>query len=311
MERMIKIGTRGSKLALWQANFVAEKLNSKGMKTSIITIETKGDKILNQPFAEIGSKGIFTEEIESKLLSGEVDIAVHSAKDLQSSLADELEILAFTEREKPNDVVVSLHPQFNLKDKSKNWVLGTSSARRRAILQTNYPHLEYVEARGNLQTRFRKLEEGKFDAMILAYAGIHRMGYDHTIKELLSTEEFIPAVGQGSIAIESFKGLEEGLRKSIFDTLDHSATHYCISAERSFLRTMEGGCSIPIFGLAILDDEILTLKGGVAAPDGTGIIIDIVSGHPFNAESIGVELANKIIEKGGKKIIEKFRKKVD
>ena len=160
MSDTIKIGTRSSKLAMWQTEYIARLLNEGGLKTEIIQIETKGDKILNQPFAEIGTKGIFTEEIENKLVSGEIDIAVHSAKDMQSSLPNGLEILAFTEREEPCDVVVSLDKNFSLRDESKAILVGTSSARRRAMLKYYFPHVEVTDARGNLQTRFRKMEEG-------------------------------------------------------------------------------------------------------------------------------------------------------
>ena len=197
----IRIGTRGSKLALWQAHFVEKKLQDGGLATEIVIIETKGDKILDRALSKIGSKGIFTEELEEQLQNGDIDIAVHSAKDLQSDLGEAFEILAFLERERANDVLISHNTSLSLRQKEP-FVIGTSSTRRTATLRHFYPHLKTVDMRGNLQTRLRKLEEGHCDALLLAYAGVHRMGYDNQIAEYLSLEEFTPAVGQGSVAIE-------------------------------------------------------------------------------------------------------------
>src|SRR5688500_8955590 len=188
MNKIFRIGTRGSKLALWQAEYVASLIQPSGYQTEIVAIETRGDKIQNVSIAKIGSKGVFTEEIEEKLLDGSIDIAVHSAKDLSSELNDELELIAFTERELPNDVLISPNKNIILtKDKIK---VGTSSTRRVAFLRHFYPNVEPVTVRGNLQTRLSKLNAGECDALLLAYAGVHRMGLDNLIVEKIETSYF-------------------------------------------------------------------------------------------------------------------------
>lgn len=309
MNAAIKIGTRKSQLALWQANHVAGLLQSQGMQTEIITMDTKGDKNLEQAFSEIGTKGIFTEEIEQQLSAGAIDIAVHSAKDMQSTLPEHLELIAFTERESPNDVLVSNKPSLRLDDPSIPYVIGTSSARRRAMLRLNFPHLQLAEARGNLQTRIRKMEEGNYDAMILAYAGIHRMKYDHLILEKIPLEKFIPAVGQGSMAIEAAMSLDKSKRSKIRESLNHEKTEYCIMAERAYLRTMEGGCSIPIFALATLHVNEIVLTGGIVHPSGSKLIRNTVKGQKKDAEKLGQELAAIILLQGGDIILKEIRHK--
>jgi hydroxymethylbilane synthase len=203
MTNIIRIGTRGSKLALWQAHHIAELIKPSGFTTEIVPIETKGDKILDVSISKIGGKGVFTEEIEAKLLDGSIDIAVHSAKDLASDLPDELELIAFTEREVVNDVLISTKSGSALGD--EGITIGTSSTRRVAFVKHFYPQANTISIRGNLQTRLAKLESGQCDALILAYAGVHRMGYDHLIRERIDTSYFVPPVGQGSIASECHK----------------------------------------------------------------------------------------------------------
>ena len=304
----IKIGTRGSALALWQANHVAHLLQAKGINTEIITIETKGDKNLNQSFSEIGTKGIFTEEIENKLLVGEIDIAVHSAKDMQSELPQGLEIIAFLERELPNDVLISNNKEINGKNIA-SYKIGTSSARRKALLKHYYPSVEIVESRGNLQTRIKKMEDGHCDALILAYAGIHRMGYDYLIREKLSVETFTPAVAQGSIAIECSEALENNKKIEVRKILSDPTTWLCLTAERSFLRTLEGGCSIPIFCLATLVSGKITLNGGVVGLDGIEICRESISDSISASKMIGIALAHKVINSGGASILKSIREK--
>src|SRR6476620_10103007 len=218
-DKPIRIGTRGSKLALWQAYHVEEMLQAAGLQTEIVIITTKGDKILDRSLAKIGSKGVFTEELEDSLRDGSIDLAVHSAKDVQSVLSDDLELLAFMERENPADVVLSFDPEFSLD--RENIVVGTSSTRRKALLKRFYPHAKTVEARGNLQTRLQKLEEKQFDGMLLAYAGVHRMDYLKWVTQTLSLDKFIPAVGQGSVAIESAKNLEPARKEKLKSVLNH------------------------------------------------------------------------------------------
>lgn len=301
----IKIGTRGSKLALWQANHVKDLLEAKGAEAEIVTIETKGDKIQNVTIAKIGSKGVFTEEIEEQLQSGAIDIAVHSAKDMQSSLPEGFEIIAFGAREKAEDVLVS-HKAIDLNQ--EELVLGTSSTRRLSFLKKNYPNVKTVAVRGNLQTRIRKMEEGACDALWLAYAGVHRMKYDDKIVHTFSIDEYIPAVGQGSIAIEVFKTLSEEKQRLVREAINHQATETCLIAERSFLKKMDGGCSIPVFGLATISNGILSLTGGIISLDGKQVIKNTCSSTLNTATLTGELLANYVLENGGKALLEEIKK---
>jgi hydroxymethylbilane synthase len=307
MQNKVRIGTRGSKLALWQAYYIESLLQKGGMETEIVTIETTGDKILNQPLAEIGSKGLFTEELEVKLVSGEIDIAVHSAKDMQSELNEGLELIAFTEREKPNDVLVSFDKTFSLNNSSHEIIVATSSTRRKAVLKRNYPHIKIVDVRGNLQTRFRKMEEGQFQAMLLAYAGVHRMGYDDKIVKLFSLDEFTPAVGQGSIALEACTSLDQKKKEAIRSLTNHISTEYCLLAERAFLKKLQGGCSVPLFALAEYKDGSLKINGGVISLDGKELIEASVSGEAAESISLGESLAASLLKKGAGMILENIK----
>ena len=309
MNKTIRIGTRGSKLALWQAHHVADLLAPSGFRTEIVPIETKGDKMLNVSIAKIGSKGVFTEEIEEKLLAGSIDIAVHSAKDLSSFVPDELELIAFTEREVVNDVVVSKHKGFSLKQ--ENIIIGTSSTRRVAFVKHFYPQAQTVSIRGNLQTRLSKLEAGQCDALILAYAGVHRMGYDHFITERIETSYFVPPVGQGSIAVECHKKLPFEKKEIIRRWVNHVETEDCIRAERAFLKTLEGGCSIPSFGYAWLEGGGITLKAGIISLDGQQVIKIKKSGSVEEAKELGKGIANEVLAKGGDTILSEIRRKME
>lgn len=303
---LIRIGTRGSKLALWQAYHVEERLNHAGIQTEIVTIETKGDKILNVSIAKIGSKGVFTEEIEQQLSDGRIDIAVHSAKDMQSTLPPGFELIAFMEREKSNDVVVSRKEGLSVKN-GKSFVLGTSSTRRVATLKSLYPHMQTVPVRGNLQTRIRKMDEGACDALLLAYAGVHRMGYEDMIAEYLSLEEFTPAVGQGSVAIEVFENLDQDKKEAIRVALNHKDTETCLLAERAFLKTMDGGCSIPVFGLARLNGNNIDIQGGIISLDGQQVIRKSQTASKEDALELGAKLAQEVLKSGGADILESIK----
>lgn len=308
MNETIRIGTRGSKLALWQANHVAELIKPSGFRTEIVPIETHGDKILNVSIAKIGSKGVFTEEIEEKLLDGSIDIAVHSAKDLSSTLPDELELIAFTEREIVNDVVVTTRKNFSLE--SENITIGTSSTRRVAFVKHFYPNAKTVSIRGNLQTRLAKLEAGDCDALILAYAGVHRMGYDNLIAEKIDTSYFVPPVGQGSIAIECHKKLSFEKKEIIQRWVNDIPTEDCIRAERAFLKTLEGGCSIPSFGYAWLEGNLLTLKAGIISLDGKEVIKIKRTVPVDDGKDLGKSIANEVLAKGGDRILSEIRRKM-
>ena len=300
MQQKIKIGSRNSPLALWQTHYIAALLNANGWQTELVTMETKGDKVLNASFSEIGTKGLFTEELEEQLKTGQIDIAVHSAKDMQTELGAGLDIIAFTEREESNDVLVSFDANFSL---DATAVVGTSSTRRKAMLKHYFPHITTTEARGNLQTRMKKMEEGKCQAMILAYAGMHRMNYDKFIIQKLPLDVFTPAVGQGSLAIESSHNVPEEKRKAIRQIINHTSTEYCLLTERSFLRTLQGGCSIPVFGLANLEGNTITISGGVISLDGKDLVRETLKGEKEQAEQIGKQLAEKILQLGGDKIL--------
>ena len=308
MNKVIRIGTRGSKLALWQAEYVASLIQPSGYQTEIVPIETRGDQVLDVSIAKIGSKGVFTEEIEARLLDGTIDIAVHSAKDLPSEIPDELELIAFTERELANDVIVSTKKNFSLS--SGKVKIGTSATRRVAFLKHYYPEAEAVSIRGNLQTRFNKLQAGECDALILAYAGVHRMGYDHHIIEKIETSYFVPSVGQGSIAIECHKKLSFNKKQIIERWVNHPETEDCIRAERSFLRTLQGGCSIPAFGYAHYEGNLITLKGGLISLDGQRLIKAKHSSSPMETKELGERVAREVLENGGEQILWEIRQGV-
>ncbi|WP_304233797.1 hydroxymethylbilane synthase [Jiulongibacter sediminis] len=298
----ITIGTRGSKLALWQAYYIEEKLKEAGAQVEIKIIHTKGDKILDRSLSKIGSKGVFTEELEDQLRSGEIDIAVHSAKDLQSSLDEDFEIIAFTEREEVNDVLVS-HKELNMES---SFTVGTSSTRRVAMLKAFYPHINIVDMRGNLQTRIGKMEAGDCDALLLAYAGVHRMSYHDKIKEKLPVKRFTPAVGQGSVAVESSVNLDKEKRELIIHACNHPLTEICLRAERSFLKEINGGCSIPVFGYCNwFDDYLLELNAGIVSLDGKKIIR--VSTLLDDPEQLGIDTAKKLMDQGGREILKEIR----
>lgn len=304
----IIIGTRGSQLALWQAEYVAAKIQSYGAEAELKIIETKGDKILDTSLSKIGSKGVFTEELELALSKGEIHIAVHSAKDVPSELPVGLDLIAFTEREIANDVLVSFKDDVDL---NGDFVIGTSSTRRRALLQHHYPNVKLAEMRGNLQTRFRKLEEGQCDAMILAYAGVHRMGYDKHIIRKLPLEQFVPPVGQGSVAIQAntMTVCKEGL-VIIRKACNHPESEVCLLAERAFLKEMKGGCSVPVFAYAVLNGKMVTLKGGIVSLDGKEKVEFKIEGESSSPEKIGVELANQVLNSGGREILAKIKEQL-
>lgn len=300
---LIKIGTRGSRLALWQAEYVAKSLQEKGLETELVIIETKGDKILDKSLSKIGSKGVFTEELEQQLRSQKIDIAVHSAKDVPSEMAEDLTLIAFTEREQANDVLLS-HKAVNL---TEPITIGTSSTRRVAMLRHYYPHIRTVDMRGNLQTRIRKLEEGQCDALLLAYAGVHRMGYEKLIAAHLSLETFTPAAGQGSVAIQVATSLSKEKQNLLREALNHHPTEQRLLAERAFLHTLQGGCSVPVFALATWQGALLQLQGGVVSLDGQQLIRRTHTKEAAQAEALGKLLAEEVLALGGEAILKEIK----
>ncbi len=305
---VIAIGTRKSKLAMWQTETVARALEAEGMETHISSMETIGDKVLNTSIAKIGSKGVFTEELEEQLGSGVTDIAVHSAKDMQSNLPEGFELIAFTEREKVNDVLISEDQTIDLDDTTRKIRVGTSSVRRVALMRQLYPHVETVEMRGNLQTRIRKMQEGACDALMLAYAGVKRMEYDDMIIKIFSEKEFIPPVGQGCIAIEAATTLSAEKKEKIRNCLNNAESEACLRAERAYLKELEGGCSIPAFGLATLKGATLTLTVGLASLDGQKILKKVVIGTVTEAETMGRLAGEYILENGGREMLAEIRR---
>ena len=305
---MIRLGTRKSKLAMWQTETVAGYLNAAGMQTRISSMETIGDRVLDTSIAKIGSKGVFTVELEEQLASGVTDIAVHSAKDMQSILPAGFELIAFTEREKVNDVLVSNTSGIDISNSSLPLVIGTSSVRRRAFLQHYYPHVRIVEMRGNLQTRIMKMERGDCDALMLAYAGVKRMGYDSLIVREFDADEFVPPVGQGCIAIEAAVSLDPGKKAGVRACLNNQVSEICLLAERAFLRKLEGGCSIPAFGYATLQQNQLTLTAGLASLDGTHILRATEKGSPDSPEQLGEKVGEYILANGGRQMLREIRR---
>lgn len=307
MSEKVRIGTRRSALAMWQARFVAGLLEQGGIKTEIVGIETRGDKILDVAIAKIGAKGVFTEEIEDLLRTGDIDIAVHSAKDMPSELPGGFELIAFTRREKALDVFVGQKSGAALDDSDIALCVGSSSVRRRAFLKRYYPHLRIVDIRGNLQTRIRKMQEGYCDVLMLAFAGVHRMGFDHLIARELPADQFVPPVGQGTMAVEVTVDLDPGKKRRIRECVNDPATERLLEAERAFLKTLKGGCSVPVFAHAIWNNSFVALTGGVISLDGKELIKERREGGQEDSRRLGESVAQKVLEKGGRRLLDEIR----
>jgi hydroxymethylbilane synthase len=306
----IKIGTRKSKLAMWQAHFVKDELSKHNIEVELLPIETKGDKVLDVSISKIGSKGVFTEELEQMLENGEIDMAIHSAKDLPSELPHQFEILAFSSRERENDVLISKDKSLQLLDENATFVVGTSSTRRIATLAHYYPNIKTVEIRGNLQTRIKKMELGHCDALLLAYAGVSRMEYNDLINQELSLDIFTPAVGQGSLAVEIASSLDEDKKVKIREILNDSITETKLLAERAYLRKLKGGCSIPAFANAQIYDNKLVVQAGIFSLDGKELIKKTIEGSLANAESLGGSLGEEVLKDGGARVLEEINQEL-
>ena len=299
----IIIGTRGSKLALWQANWVKDQITKRFPETevSLKIIKTTGDKILDVPLAKVGGKGLFVKEIEEALFRREIDLAVHSMKDVPSELPEGLVLSAYTAREDPRDAFVGKTAGLRLEDLSPGSVVGTSSLRRQAHLTRYYPHLKTVSIRGNLDTRIRKIEEQGLAGVLLAAAGLKRMALGERISQLLPVETFIPAVGQGVLGIETRE--DDPDIRGIVSSLDDTDARDAVLAERGFLKTLEGGCQVPIAAHATLKDGQLFLRGMVASLDGKQVIEDTISGERKNAAELGRTLAETLLSRGAGEIL--------
>ena len=306
MNGPIKIGTRGSKLALWQAGWVKSILEKKFPQTLIelIIIKTQGDKILDVPLAKVGGKGLFVKEIEQALLTRRIDIAVHSMKDMPADIPQGLCIGAIPERENPLDVFISSNGAgFN--ELAGGSVIGTSSLRRSAQLRHARPDMVIEPIRGNLDTRLKKLESENFDALVLAAAGVKRLNLEHKITEYLDPEFMLPAIGQGALCIEIRK--DDSTVGPLVAALDHAPTRTAVAGERAFLNRLEGGCQVPIAGHGRISENQFTLTGLVAEVDGTRVIRGEKSGPPDSSETSGIELAEELLARGADKILEKLK----
>ncbi len=309
MAKEIIIGSRESILAMWQANWVADNLRRLNPHRSmrIIGIKTQGDKILDVALAKIGDKGLFTKELELAMLNGDIDLAVHSMKDLPVTLPAGLMIGAVCERVDPRDVVISRNGT-TLNRMPVGARIGTSSLRRCAQLLNYRPDLKIEPLRGNLNTRLAKLDRLKLDAIILAAVGIERLGWGDRITERLSPDICLPAVGQGSIGIEIRAGDKEIF--ALVHTLNHFSSQAAINAERAFLKKLEGGCQIPVGALGTLKGDQLNLRGLVASPDGTNLVRGDISGPVSEAVFLGEKLAQRLMENGADKILQSVRQRL-
>ena len=303
MINKLVIGTRSSQLALWQADYVISRLQEKypELKIEKRLMTTKGDRVLDAPLAKIGGKGLFTKELENAMLSGDIDIAVHSLKDMPVVVPEGLIITAITSREDPEDALVS--PEYKtfaaLPAGAK---VGTSSLRRKAQLLHARPDLDIRDLRGNVNTRLKKLEEERFDGIILAAAGLKRLGFTDRITDILPKSMVLPAVGQGALAIEAREDAKE--IREMLDFLDDKETRACTEAERAFLATVEGGCQVPVGVYALPDEEGgLKVEGVIASLDGARLYRDAVQGPAADCMKLGRQLAEKLLDAGGREIL--------
>jgi len=304
---VIKVGTRKSKLALWQTNFVVDSLKGfyPSVEFEIVLIETKGDQILDVSLDKLGDKGFFTKELETALLNREVDFAVHSMKDLPTGLPEGLVIAAVTKRHDPRDVIIS-RDNLTFARLPAGARVGTSSPRRKSQLLHARPDIVLLDMRGNVDTRIKKMETGDYDAIVLAAAGVERLGRQDVITEKLDYSICLPAVGQGALGIETRAGdteIIEMVRK-----VNDLATERCVLAERSLLRSLEGGCQAPVGALAAVRSGSIVLEAVVAGTDGLVLIRDAMAGDLSAAEDLGEKLASVLLERGADDILKKIRR---
>jgi hydroxymethylbilane synthase len=302
LRKQIRIGTRASALALWQAEWVKSELEKRypGMTVSLTKIKTTGDKILDVPLAKVGGKGLFVKEIEEAMLENEIDIAVHSMKDVPTFFPDGLHLSCITKREDARDALLSRN-NVAFKDLPKGANVGTSSLRRQAQLMSLRPDFVIHQLRGNVGTRLQKLKEGKFDAIILAAAGVKRLGLESNVSEYLSPEISLPAIGQGALGIEC--RVDDRELNDMIAFFNHTDSRTCVTGERALLRRLEGGCQVPIACYGQVENGKLTLIGLVGSVDGKCIVKDSIEGDPDKAEKLGVVLAEKLLSRGADVIL--------
>jgi hydroxymethylbilane synthase len=303
MKTILRIGTRRSPLALWQAEHVKTRLEAShpNLDCQLVYIITKGDKILDVPLARIGGKGLFIKEIEDALLRREIDCAVHSLKDMPSELPSGLVLGATPPREDPRDVLLTRDTSVSLDTAPMGTRIGTSSLRRIAQLRRYRNDLDLIPMRGNVGTRIKKMDTGDVDALVLACAGIKRIGETRRISQFLNPEICLPAIGQGVLGIEVRE--DDKKIQELLQPLNDTSTAFTVTAERAFLAHLHGGCLVPIGGLGIVSDGMLTLTGLVASLDGTECIRKYIRGIPESAEDLGRALADQILKAGGERIL--------
>jgi hydroxymethylbilane synthase len=312
MPDTLRIGTRGSELALWQTHHVKKRLEEQfpDLAVTIQTIKTTGDKLLDAPLAQLGDKGLFTKELELALLDNRVDIAVHSFKDVPTVLPEGLSIAAVLEREDVRDVFIAHTKNSRLKFSSlpQGATIATGSLRRKCQILHTRPDIHIAEIRGNLNTRIKKLDSSEWSGMILAKAGVTRLGWTQRISDILPFELMLPAVGQGALAIEC-RTDDEHIQK-LLRSLHHFPTARTVAAERAFLHALEGGCQIPIGAYAQLIGDVLQLEGVIGSLDGTRMVRGEKHGTGASAEQLGIDLAQELLTRGGKEILEEIRRTI-
>lgn len=300
--KTLTIGSRGSQLALWQANYIRDLFQKKdgNLTVEIRTIRTRGDRIRNVPLPKIGGKGLFTKEIEDALLADEIQCAVHSLKDLPTALPEGLVFAGSPERADPRDAFVSFKWR-RLADVPDDGVIATGSYRRQALIRLQKPNIRFVELRGNIGTRLRKLKEAGWDGIIMAAAALERLGEEEHIAEYLNPETFIPSVSQGAIGIEVNSKRTDVME--LVESISDSTTVQAVLAERAFMRQLEGGCSIPLGAWGRIRDDRLILTGFISDLEGREALNRTLTGDPERAEELGKELADQFIDLGGKEIL--------
>jgi hydroxymethylbilane synthase len=306
MSERFVIGSRGSELALWQANYVKSSVETLFPESQfeIKIIHTTGDEVLDTALSKIGDKGLFTRQIESELQSGAIHMAVHSLKDLQTAQPEGLVIGAVCERETSNDVFIS-KTGGTIDDLPEGALVATGSLRRRSQLLHHRPDLKIEEIRGNVPTRLRKFDESDLDGMVLAFAGVHRLGLGERVSQVIPFEIMLPAVGQGAVAVEV--RADDARTAGVVSKLDHRSTRICITAERAFLHRLEGGCQVPIGALASLERDRVTLEGMVGSLDGAVVFRERISGNSEEADALGTKLADSLIEMGARELLDGAR----
>ncbi|MDD9303730.1 MAG: hydroxymethylbilane synthase [Desulfobacter sp.] len=303
MKTLVRIGTRGSQLALWQANYVKDRIELEVPRTTveITVIKTTGDRITDRPLAMVGGKGLFVKEIETALMENRIDLAVHSMKDMPGELPAGLIIGAIPQRENPFDVMIC-QKKMTLAEYPKGARIGTSSLRRGSQLKHARPDFEILSIRGNLDTRLKKLKSGEYDAIVLAAAGLRRLGQENKITEYLTQETMVPAVGQGALCIQAREN--DAQMAPIMATLDHWETRICVEGERAFLKQIEGSCHIPVACFGILQDNKVSFTAIVASEDGKEVIKETMISAPDTVVETGRKLAEQLLKNGGKRILE-------